>query len=573
MLLFRAASRALITTLLVAVSVVAARAAVPRARLSADLAAHLAAGSQAIDVIVHGNRAEVDALARRYNVVVKKYMKSGAVLRVTAGQLAAIADDGTQDHLSADIAIRSSADVVAESIGADQVWAGSGEVAGLSGNGIGVAVIDSGVDFRHAALRQRVVASRDFTGGDGSDGYGHGTHVAALIAGARLGEYRGIAYGASLINLRVLDGRGNGQASDVIEAIDWAIDNRGAYNIRVINLSVGAPVLQPYRDDPLCEAVERAVAAGIVVIASAGNGGVTAEGRTVYGSITSPGNDPSAITVGALDLHGTPQRSDDTVAGYSAKGPTMYDLVLKPDLVAPGSGVVSAEAAGSYLAATHPERHVSGSGATGYLQLSGTSMAAGVVSGTVALMLERRPGLGPRLAKAVLQMTSSFVGTVAPFQVVLGSLNALLATRSVLQPGAHDAPSTPIVMMEEHASEDTAFNSSLLVLDGSFISDPRTESIVWDIQSTLIVSNAYALSDAEWHTGQNVSDESDSTRNRRVTAASIAWDATQLLAANLLEADSIVWDVQTPQNVARGSIVWDWRTRTVSANESAASIR
>src|SRR5581483_11596945 len=191
------------------------------------------------------------------------------------------------------------------------------------------------------------------------DRYGHGTHVAGIIAGAPgrsadTRDYRGVAYGANIVSLRVLDETGAGVASDVIEAIDWAIENRRAYNIRIINLSLGAPVVQSYRDDPLCEAVERAVAAGIVVVAAAGNRGVTSDGRTVLGSITSPGNSPSAITVGALDTHGTAVRSDDTVAKFSSKGPTAFDFVLKPDVVAPGTRVVSAEASGAYLSTTNP---------------------------------------------------------------------------------------------------------------------------------------------------------------------------------------------------------------------------
>ena len=199
-----------------------------RARMSADLDEQLAAGSSSIDVIVHGTRAEVDALAQRYNVRVKRYMKSGVVFRVTAGQLAALQQDETQDHLSADVPIHSIADVTAQTIGAEQVWAGSERLPPLSGQGVGVALIDSGVDTRHEALSNRVAFTKDFTGGNGLDGYGHGTHVAGIISGgpgqtSDTADYRGIAGSARIINLRVLGDDGSGVASDVIEAIDLSL--------------------------------------------------------------------------------------------------------------------------------------------------------------------------------------------------------------------------------------------------------------------------------------------------------------------------------------------------------------
>lgn len=317
-----------------------------QARLSEDLADHLKAGSQSIDVIVHGDSASIAALARRYNITIKKSLKEGAVLNVNAGQLDALRRDETQDHISGDMKIRSSADVTTEAIGADQVWRGSDDVGPLSGEGVSVAVIDSGIDTRHSAfLQNRVIFTRDFTGGDGLDRFGHGTHVAGIIAGQRgrradTRDYSGVAPGAYLLNLRVLGDDGSGMASDVIEAIEWSIEHRQEYQIRVINLSIGAPVMQPYRDDPLCEAVEKAVRAGITVVVSAGNLGRTVDGRSVYGTITTPANSPYALTVGAIDTHGTPQRSDDTLAPYSSKGPTRFDLVLKPDLAAPGSHIV-----------------------------------------------------------------------------------------------------------------------------------------------------------------------------------------------------------------------------------------
>src|SRR5262249_2868032 len=145
------------------------------------------------------------------------------------------------------------------------------------------------------------------------------------------------------------------------------------------------------------------------VVVSAGNLGRTVDGKSVYGAITTPANSPYALTVGAIDTHGTPQRSDDTLAAYSSKAPTRFDLILKPDLAAPGSHIVAAGATGGYLSQAYPERHVAAGGAGAYMQLAGTSMSAGVVSGAVALLLEQRPPLRPADAKAVLQLTSSFL--------------------------------------------------------------------------------------------------------------------------------------------------------------------
>jgi len=414
-----------------------AAAGAHNARVSADLADHLSAGSQAIRVIVHGTRAEVDALATRYNLRVARHLESGAVFVVTAGQLAAMRQDETQDHFSGDIRLHSSVSAAdAESIGADQVWGGSDAVQALNGMAVSVAVIDSGINTTHNALKGRVLVTRDFTGGDGLDHYGHGTHVAAIIAGqagktAETGDYRGIAPGAYLLNLRVLGDDGSGDVSDVVEAIDWTIAHRREYNVRVINLSLGAPVLQPYRDDPLCEAVERAVRAGLVVVVAAGNYGQTEDGKPVFGGITSPANSPHAIAVGAIDTHDTAQRSDDTLAVFSSRGPTQYDLILKPDLAAPGRHIRSAESAGSYLSKTYPERHVSGAGANAVMQLSGTSMAAGFVSGAAALVLDARGELTPRDTKAALQSTSTFMPSAGLVGAGAGMINALAAVELV----------------------------------------------------------------------------------------------------------------------------------------------
>src|SRR4030095_16027425 len=169
------------------------------------------------------------------------------------------------------------------------------------------------------------VLSRDFTGENRTDDvYGHGTHVASIAAGNNQignGAYTGIAPNARLISLRVLDSQGTGSTSNLLAALDWILVNHDLYNIRVVNMSIGTPAIDSYRDDPLCLAVQRLTDAGIVVVAAAGNGGKDQNGGKIYGRIHSPGNEPSAITVGASNTFGTDALGDDTVATYSSRGP------------------------------------------------------------------------------------------------------------------------------------------------------------------------------------------------------------------------------------------------------------
>ena len=441
---FRKAVRAVVLAASVfAGTVTPALAQQPRVRFGADLIDHIRAGSQSVEVIVEGDRATVDRVARQYNLVVKRYLRKHGVILANSSQLAALQTDAELTHLSGNIRYRTLAvDPIDQGIGADQVWTGVGDLPKLSGKGVTVALIDSGIDPKHNAfkgtgLQSRVLATVDFTGGDGVDRFGHGTHVAAIIAGQRgitpdTSMYQGVAPGAYLLNLRVLGNDGSGSASDVIEAIDWAIEHQQQYNIRVINLSLGGPVNQPYRDDPVCAAVERAVRARIFVVAAAGNFGQKADGTRILGGITSPGNSPYAATVGALDTKGTAARDDDEVAAFSSSGPTQYDLVMKPDLVAPGRRVTSAEAAGSLLSVNFPDQHVAGNGPNAYIRGSGTSMAAAFVSGAAAVLLEERPSLQPLTVKAALQMTSTFMPEAGLVQAGAGSLNLLAAAEFVL---------------------------------------------------------------------------------------------------------------------------------------------
>jgi serine protease AprX len=315
---------------------------------------------------------------------------------------------------------------------------------GYTGAGVGVAVIDSGITPWHDDLTvsnkqgQRVTAFVDFVNGRTTkyDDWGHGTHVAGIIAGNGYDSHgtRGaIAPKANIIALKALDNEGRGKISNIIAALDWAVANKTQYNIRVINMSLGAGVFESYNVDPLTLAAKRAYDAGIVVVASAGNMGKAKDGKPQYGAIGAPGNAPWVLTVGASSTNGTTNRGDDTMAGYSSRGPTMVDFAAKPDLVAPGTGTVSLSDKNSLFYVTKATMLVKGSrlGLTymPYVTLSGTSMATPVVAGTVALMLEANPKLTPNLVKAILQFTAQEYPGYDYLTQGAGFLNTLGAVR------------------------------------------------------------------------------------------------------------------------------------------------
>jgi serine protease AprX len=324
--------------------------------------------------------------------------------------------------------------------GAPQAWL----QYNVDGTGIGVAVIDSGVTSSSDVTTKKDV---DFTtkGGTG-DSYGHGTHVAGIIGGSgALSNYRfiGDAPNVNLVNLRVLDQDGNGYVSDVIEAIEWAVQNRNALgkdnrplNIRVINLSLGHIPYESAVTDPLAIACRKAVMAGIVVVAAAGNYGKDSAGNIVYGGITSPGTEPSVITVGAVSTFNTLSRSDDTVASYSSRGPSI-DGLMKPDIAAPGTGIVAPMANNARLAKTYPQLIYN----QYYMKLSGTSMSTAFVSAAAALVLQKNPGLTPNAVKAVLMYTAERRGQ-NPLEMGAGYLNALGALNLASNINAYAARST-----------------------------------------------------------------------------------------------------------------------------------
>src|SRR5262249_29909036 len=267
-----------------------------------------------------------------------------------------------------------------------------------TGRGITGAIVDSGI-HRRGGFAGRIAAFYDFTRGGiptlPYDGFGHGTHIAGLI-GEDAAPFMGVAPDVHFVGLKVLDKNGQGSTSDVIKALEYVTVNKDRLGVQIVNLSLGHPIFSPAADDPLVAAVEHASAAGLIVVASAGNVGINAKtGKPGYTGITSPGNAPSALTVGATDTQNTVTRDDDVIARFSSRGPSWFDGFAKPDFVAPGTKLVSEAHRNQTLFNQLPLNVVTVNGRQ-YLQLSGTSMAAGVATGVVALVLDAHHRAGYR---------------------------------------------------------------------------------------------------------------------------------------------------------------------------------
>jgi serine protease AprX len=297
-----------------------------------------------------------------------------------------------------------------QSLRVDKVWTDPNYAN--QGEGATVAVIDTGIagdmpDFADADGSSRVVESvvtnPDAT--TATDLYGHGTHVAGIIAGnsynrpatdSNYGAYRGVAPRAKLVSVKVSDDIGATSLIDVIYGLQFVVDHKADYNIRVVNLSLNSTVAQSYATDPLDAAVEAAWNSGIVVVTAAGNRGTDADAVSY-----APANDPYVITVGAADDAGTKATTDDALATWSSRGVTQ-DGFAKPDVYAPGAHIVSTVPAGSAFFALCPSCVKD---AEGYFQVGGTSMAAPMVSGLVADLLTAHPAWTPNQVKYVLQTT------------------------------------------------------------------------------------------------------------------------------------------------------------------------
>src|SRR5438876_816408 len=494
----------------------------------------------------------------------------GAHYSVPVESLQSLADDPDVAYISPNRPLSgtstSTLDYTPESVNAQVAW----QQWGLDGTGVGVAVIDSGVTAvgdlywwipANQTYGSRVVYSQNFVPGttETSDQYGHGTHVAGIIAGAGwfstgsnfTHTFKGIAPNANIINLRVLDQNGAGTDSSVIGAIQTAISLKSTYNIRVINLSLGRHVYESYTVDPLCQAVEAAWNAGIVVLAAAGNQGRNDSSSTQgYGTIAAPGNDPYAITVGVMKTANTPTRIDDTIASYSSKGPTAYDYVVKPDIVAPGNQVVSTLAPNASLLGSPTDVYLSeytsstttttSSGgnnknnkknnfstvatnaiSTSSMRLSGTSMATPVVSGAAVLLLQQNPNLTPDQVKARLMKTAS--------KTFPATSTATDPTTGITYTGYYDIFTIGAGYLDIAAALSSNDVADAPAVSPTAVYDPSTQS-VYLVTGTSVVWGTDALWDTSVVWGTNV-----------LNGTSVVWGSSVCWGASTNDGFSVVW--------------------------------
>jgi serine protease AprX len=380
-----------------------------------------------------------EALARRHDARVTGRLPliHGLALKLPARQAQRLAHARGVENVTLNNRVKpqavSAANLVTtypKTVGADKLWTGPG--AKYTGKGVGVAVIDTGiagdlVDFRDASGGSRIVANvvSNPLAQTAGDTNGHGTHVAGIIAGnggnrpaadPLAGDYMGVAPEADIVAVKVADDNGNATLLDVVNGLQFVVDHKNDFNIRVVNLSLSSDTPQSYRTDPLDAAVESAWLKGIVVIVAAGNRGNAAD-AVQY----APGNDPYVVSVGALDDNATKEPLDDTLASFSSTG-TTQDGFAKPEVLAPGTRIVAPLAPSSAFATLCPACVIG----SAYIRASGTSMASPVVAGAAALMLQAHPEWTPDQVKGALMKT----GRALP-----GVTGAAIAVDRAVNPG------------------------------------------------------------------------------------------------------------------------------------------
>jgi serine protease AprX len=355
----------------------------------------------------------------------------GVAVDLSGAQVLAVAADRHVTAVTLDARVRLSAAAAAES---NEKWP---YVTGVnrysSAPAATIAIVDSGIDATRPEFAGRIAADVNLTslpGNSPGDGRGHGTFVAGIAAG-KLAGHDGAAPTAKIVSIDVMDDQGMARTSDVIRAADWILANKAQYGIRVANFSLHSSVANSFMYDPLDKAVERLWFNGVVVVAAAGNYGYP---DRPSGVPFAPGNDPFVITVGASDTGKSVSTNDDVAAPWSAYGYTL-DGFAKPDLAAPGRYMVGPVPVTSTLYAERPDHIVQ----PGYMELSGTSFAAPVVSGIAALILGRHPGFSPDQVKGALMLGAKPLPKASDLSEGVGEVNASRSVELANPPSANKA--------------------------------------------------------------------------------------------------------------------------------------
>ena len=494
-----------------------------------------------IDVLVRlkGSASALDGLVRNLGGRVERTHRRGWVsVRVPAKKLKDLAEHAAVDYVASDPQIGSTMEISRAMAGQPTSYVPE---SGYTGAGVTIAMLDTGVSVAHPEI-DSLLASVDLVSGAADptfaparsiDPNGHGTHVAGIMVsnGSRStdGRFAGVARGANLVSVRVLDESGRGYTSGMLAGLNWVLEHKDQYGIRVINLSLGHPVFEPAENDPLVQAVESLWDAGIVVVCSAGNAG-----KSGHGTVSSPCNSRKVITVGALNYRSSLDPGDDIVGRYSSKGPTRGDLVAKPDLIAPGNRIVSALSPDSFIARHYPGQRVPGDPdqptVLEHFELTGTSMASPMVAATAALMLQKDPSLRPDTVKARLMRSARKVNFGDPFAAGAGVLDILGALRAT---GDVTRALSPRVFANGEEGTLAVENTGVLWGNASFSLQALWSSgVLWtdDTRWDEPVVTSYGLLSV------------DKSADTLLWPTATLWPEAALWPESTLWSESVIWD-------------------------------
>lgn len=436
----------------------------------------------------------------------------GVAVELSGAQVLALAADKHVSAVTTDARVRLSAATAAPS---HEKWPYvTGVTKYANAPAATIAIVDSGIDASRPEFAGRIAANvnlSQLSGNSAGDGRGHGTFVAGIAAG-KLTGHDGAAPNAKIVSIDVMDDQGMARTSDVIVAADWILANKAQYGIRVANFSLHSSVANSFMYDPLDKAVERLWFNGVVVVVAAGNYGFP---DRASGVPFAPGNDPFVITVGASDTGQSVSTNDDVAAPWSAYGYTL-DGFAKPDIAAPGRYMVGPVPVGSTLYRERPDHIVE----TGYMELSGTSFSAPIVSGIAALILGKHPSFTPDQVKGALMLGAKPMPRASDLSEGVGEVNASRSIEFSSPPSANKA------------------------LRKFVISDPITGGIVFNAASWAEA----AKSDASW--------------------AEASWDSASWAEASW---DSASWAEASWSDASWASASWD-SSASAAASWAALSL-